>query len=74
MIFIFILILLAAVVGCMRPYNYERFNLWNFIAICGNVWLAVLTILAIFTEIRKINLIAAMLGGFIVMIIFGYLI
>ena len=71
--YLFLVIIFAIVVILMRPYNYARFNLWNFLALCGNIWLSIITILALYESARNNDLIVAIFLGFIAIVIFGIL-
>ena len=47
---LFCLIGFATITYCITPYNYHRFNLWQILIICGNVWLQLMSILNEYTS------------------------
>lgn len=66
-----VLIIFAIIVHLIRPYNYNRFNLWQLIALYANVWVALLTSIAIFAEVSVLTLQFLLLIGLVVLVCFG---
>ena len=72
MTYFFWLVAFTAILYFIKPYNYERFNLWQLLIICGNVWLQLLSILHEYNGYSLLQIRIALALGFFGLALCGF--
>ena len=62
-------LLFTALIIFMRPYNYNRYNLWQVAVFVAIDWVAILNLVNVITALEELLAIILMLSGFLAIII-----